>query len=109
MSFRDNKSDVSPKEQKDNSRSLQIVADISEILADHEPQKNQRTPAFKNKEVINFYEGASEDMSMLKDITALAQGAGRYEETCSSLDISINVEERVNDIDQKPYHKSSSK
>lgn len=26
------------------------------------------TPAFKNKDVINFYEDAAEDLSMLRDI-----------------------------------------
>ena len=30
---------------------------------------NEGTPGFKNKDFVNFYEGNSEDMSMLKDMT----------------------------------------
>ena len=30
---------------------------------------NEGPPGFKNKDFVNFYEGNSEDMSMLKDMT----------------------------------------
>lgn len=40
------------------------VEDMSDI-----PNKGRQvTPAFKNKEVINFYEDVAEDISMLKEI-----------------------------------------
>ena len=53
-----------------NDLSININADISDIVADNPfvPTQNKATPAFKNKEMINFYDGASEDLSMLKDI-----------------------------------------
>ena len=45
--------------------SLNMAADD---LSDIPKTRVQITPAFKNKEVINFYEDVSEDISMLKEI-----------------------------------------
>lgn len=63
-------SSINQKQQDNtNDKSLQIVADISDIMAETVPNKqSQATPAFKDKNVVNFYEDAAEDLSMLKDI-----------------------------------------
>lgn len=61
---------MSPMDKR-NELSINLAGDISDIIADNlypQGKAQQTTPAFKNKEVINFYEGATEDMSMLRDI-----------------------------------------
>jgi hypothetical protein len=51
-----------------NDITMQINGDISVIVADQE-NLGHPTPGFKQKNVIDFYEGASEeDVSMLKDM-----------------------------------------
>ena len=47
-----------------------LINDISDIMPPSQTvtAKNQATPAFKVRDIVNFYEGASEDMSILEDI-----------------------------------------
>jgi len=57
-----------------NDVTMGLAGDISDIQPDNPPNQNnpgaRGTPGFKNKDFINFYEGNSEDMSMLKDMTS---------------------------------------
>lgn len=69
MSFKEKQGEGPLTPSGVNDASMQINANISEIVAEGSGhQKNRQTPAFKNKDVINFYEGDQEDLSMLKDI-----------------------------------------
>ena len=54
-----------------NDVTMGLVGDISDIIPENSQQINQNkkgTPGFKG--VINFYDGNSEDMSMLKDMNS---------------------------------------
>jgi hypothetical protein len=56
--------------EKTGDVTMGLVGDISDIQPDNPPNPSKRgTPGFKSKDFVNFYEGNSEDMSMLKDMT----------------------------------------
>ena len=64
-----------------------LGGDISDIQPELNVSTNANvgrkaaTPGFKNQDYVNFYEGNSEDMSMLKDMTA-ANNDQSNNETC---------------------------
>lgn len=57
--------------EKTGDLTMGPVGDISDIQPDNptNPNNQRGTPGFKTKDFVNFYEGNSEDMSMLKDMT----------------------------------------
>lgn len=68
-----------PDKRSSNDRTgdvtMGLAGDISDIQPEpptttHANMQNEGTPGFnKNKDFVNFYEGNSEDLSMLKDMT----------------------------------------